>query len=159
MDGGVGGTVAIYVAEALRGQLAQASSARAAGADGTASLSQSELRKTLKQLVGEALAQRALEEKAQPTTGLADPMLLSFAAARELPGAPALPPVRRVRGHRGGVVHDAIVCDPGLTSAAWVTRCNWRFGGSPHELLDTGETTCARCLSRQAVEARSAGFV
>ena len=150
--------MAFYVAEALRGQLAQAASAKAAGAGGAPTPSHSELLKTLKQLVDEAMAERAEQGATGPPPAEAGPLHVSFSAARDLPGAPCLPATRQVRGLKGGhevgEIHDAVVSDPGIPAAAWVTRCRWRFGTVPHRFFDAAETTCARCLSRRAVEAR-----
>ena len=152
-----GPTVAKYAGEALQTQLAVAASASAAGAAPAGSAGPSKLlRKTIEELIDEALAQRLPRESA-------DPLLLAFQSSSAVPGAPDLPPVRRVRGMKGaaeaGEVHDAVICDPAIPREGWVTRCSWRFGRSSFIFKDGAEATCARCLSSRQVEARRLSLV
>ena len=147
-----GPTVAIYAGEALQGQLAIAASASTAGAGPSepATLSP-HLRKTIEELVDEALARRQPHEETEP-------LLQIFQGATAVPGSPDLPPVRKVRSMKGSVeageVHDAVFCDPAIPREGWVTRCSWHFGRSAHIFKDSAEVTCARCLSKRVVEAR-----
>ena len=147
-----GSTVERYVAEALRGQLARASSACAAGGGlAPAPESVTNLQRTLKQLVDEAVAARCPQQAA--------PMHVLLSAAASVPGAPRAPPVQKIRGLKGqreaGEVHDAVVMDQALPREAWATRCNWKFGCAAHVIVNDQDVTCARCIARRAVEART----
>ena len=63
-------------------------------------------------------------------------------------GGPVLPN-KRVRPAKGGKEtgdrHEVIACDPCLPREVWVTRCGWRFAGSPHATTGQGEVTCDKC--------------
>ena len=154
-----GRTVERYVAEALRGQLAKSASVQAAGSGTSAiGLSRAELLKTLERLVAEALAQRAVEGAAAPSTGPADPFEVHVARSLETPGGPNFSCPLKVRSSLGpsasAPVHDILLCDPAVPRAAWVTRCAWRFGDRPHEIIREAETTCGNCISKRAIEKR-----
>ena len=86
-------------------------------------------------------------------------MHLQFAAAAAVPGAPCAPPVQRIRGLKGqreaGEIHDAVVMDPTIPREAWASRCGWKFGCTAHVIVADLEVTCARCIARRAVDARS----
>ena len=155
--------MAIYVEEAMRGQLARASTAAAAGRMyGTTGPSTAELRRTLAQLVDEAVARKAAEFNDDSAVGAPDPLHVALTVASAPPGAPKLPPPRQVRGLKGdrevGVIHEVVIADPALPREAWVARCPWRFGLAPHVLLTGREVTCARCISRRTVEERGQAF-
>ena len=121
--------------------------------------SKAELKRTLKELVDEAVARQAAELATGSAAGALDPLHVTFSAATELPGAPCPPLTQKIRGLKGarevGHIHDAVVMDPTIPRAAWVTRCAWKFGLGPHILKEGAETTCSRCISNRVVEARS----
>ena len=63
-------------------------------------------------------------------------------------GGPVLPfkTVRPAKdGRESGDRHEVIASDPLLPRELWVTRCGWRFAGSPHAVSGGGEVTCGRC--------------
>ena len=153
-----GPTVAIYAAEALRGQLAQAAASSAGGGvGGPNGPSREELRKTLQELVDEAIARRTADSS-ESAVGDPGPMHAILTAASAPPGAPGLPPPRQVRGLKGGrevgETHDVAIADPALPEDAWVTRCGWRFGRTAHAVFFDREATCARCMARRTVDIR-----
>ena len=159
-----GPTVARYVDEALRGQLARAASSSAAGgAGGPFGTSRAELRTTLQELVDEAVARRAAEFATDSAAGAPDPLHAVLTAAPAVPGAPNPPPAQQVRGLKGGrevgEVHEVALADPTLPKAVWSARCPWRFGLAPHVLLTGREVTCARCISRRMVDLRKLAIV
>ena len=132
--------------------MARASSASAAGGGlAPAPESVTNLHRTLKQLVDEAVAARCPQPAA--------PMHVLLSAAASVPGAPRAPPAQRIRGLKGqreaGEIHDAVVMDPALPREAWTTRCRWKFGCAAHVIVNEQEVTCARCIARRAVEART----
>ena len=147
-------TVARYAAEALNVQLAKASTARASGMIGGGRDADDQLRKTIRELVKEAIEQEHGQgsESTQAFKAVAD--------APAEPGVPLLPTDQQVQGTRNGkavgFVHDVLWADRSLPPAAWVTRCSWRFGASPHSLLSGEATTCSRCLQSRVVANRKA---
>ena len=150
-------TVSIYVAEALREQLTRAASSAAGGVPAPPPTGDPQLRKTLKQLVDEAVAERL--PQASPDQAQDAPLLhVALAAAADVPGAPNAPTAQRIRrllgGRETGEVHDAVVIDEALPREAWTTRCSWKFGLGPHVIRNDLEVTCARCIARRAVESR-----
>ena len=157
--------MAKYVGNALQDQLASAAAACAEGRAITPAAPSPHLLKTIRELVDEALADRLEQAPSEqdPQVAEADPLLTSLVSASAVPGAPDLPPVRRVRGVKGsteiGEIHDAVICDPAVPTDGWVTRCSWRFGRSKFIFKDGSEATCARCLSSRQVEARRLSLV
>ena len=156
-----GPTVWRYVSEALRGQLALASAAKAAGQPIAEQEVSGQLRKTLKELIAEALAKQSAASPLQAAPVETDPVAAAFISALELPGVPDLPAVRKVVRRQGerevGPMHDTLVCDPSIEPAAWVTRCTWRFGHAEHTVYDQAETTCLRCLQHRLKAAGRVG--
>ena len=110
-------------------------------------------------MVDEAVAARMIPPAAEEPISPTSPMHASFLAASVVPGAPSLPKAQRIRGLKGerevGEVHDAVILDLALPKGAWVTRCSWHFGLAPHVIRNDLAVTCARCISRRAVEARA----
>ena len=117
-----------------------------------------EVRRTLKDLVDEALALRAADVATDAAAQEPNPLHVLFTAAASTPGAPCPPPPQQVQGLRGerpvGVVHDVAVADRILPKEAWSTLCGWRFGSSPHRLTTNLAITCARCTARRVVNER-----
>ena len=156
-----GPTVQLYVAEALRGQLARSASARVSSSGSAGpGLSTAELLKSLEQLVEDAVAKKAADGAFTSAAGEPDPLSLSLTTSLDLPGAPGCATQQKVRPLKGdqemGWMHDVLLCDPALPKEAWITRCGWRFGGSQFRLHPTAETTCSRCIGRRATELRRA---
>ena len=145
-----GGTIFIYVQEALQGQLAAASSAGGTGSllasDPEPPVTLKALKKEVAKLVKEALDARragALDE------GHVPPRVVEVAEL--LHGAGEVHEARRVQGRRGeegtGKIHCVLICDPCLPQEAWLTRCGWQFGQSDHRLFhEVGPVTCKRCM-------------
>ena len=149
-------TVALYVGEALQGQLAR----RAARgepepeAGGGFAGSWAALKREVLRLARRAArdeSKQAIRDKGTPSP--ADLQLASF-AAKHLPGASTGAPGtldRRVQGRRGergvGWCHAAAVGDPLLPPEGWITRCGWRFAAAEHTLLEPGEVTCGQCIA------------
>ena len=161
-----GDTVTRYVGEALRGQLARAATASATGhASAETALTNQQLKKTIQDIVNEALKKREEQESRIPEIQTdatdetaADPLHVVLAAAAAPPGAPHLPPPRQVRliraGREAGETHEVAFADLSFPKETWVARCPWRFGLTPHIFLTGREVTCARCIARRSVEER-----
>ena len=148
-----GDTVARYVGEALKDQLAKAASASAAGIPDGDSKAYQRLRRTILDVVKEALDARQEEDQQ------IEQLRLEVAAAPTELGAPYVQSRQQVQGVRAGrphgLMHDVLLRDESLPREAWVTRCTWRFGAVEHATFTGAVTTCARCISRRAVEART----
>ena len=149
----------MYVAEALRGQLARASAARTAGAGPAApAVDHSKLLKSLKELVDEAVAKKAAEGAFTPAAGEPDPVASAIATSLEIPDGLGPATDMRVQRQKGpqaaGPVHDVFLHDLALPRDAWVTSCGWRFGHSEHTVGALGEVTCAGCTARRVTARR-----
>ena len=62
----------------------------------------------------------------------------------------------------GGVVatgsdkrHEVLLGDVCFPLDLWVTRCGWRFGGSPHRRVGGGSYNCRKCLAACALSSES----
>ena len=147
-------TVARYAGEALKGQLAEASAARASGHEVPVRNKEADkqLRATIEQLIQKALVDRADNQRA------AEPALQMLDEAPAGPGVPVLGHSRQVQrtkaGSPVGLIQDVVIADPSIPRAAWLTRCTWKFGLAEHRLTEDGATTCAKCLSGRVIRAR-----
>ena len=147
-------TVAKYVGEALRGQLARAATARTAGlpSPGVEATPQ-HLRRTIEEIVEEALKARQDKEE------IIQKIRMDVDAAPAIPGAPAFGCKHQVQGMKSdrpqGLIHDVLLMDPCIPRSAWVTRCSWRFGETEHRLMDGVPISCSRCLQQRHIICRS----
>ena len=149
----------MYVAEALRGQLARASAARTASAGpAVPAVDHAKLLKSLKELVEEAVAKKAAEGAFTLAAGEPDSVATSLATSLEIPVGLGSTSERRVQGQKGsqaaGPVHDVFLHDPAILKDAWVTSCGWRFGHSEHLVSALGDATCAACMARRITARR-----
>ena len=149
-----GDTVARYVGEALRQQLAKAATAKAAGhrIDGPDGVTK-HLKKTIEDIVQEALDSR------QEQMEIADKVCLEIAAAPAAPSAPAFQSQRQVQGRKDGrphgLVHEVLLADLCMPTASWLTLCSWHFGEAEHEIFSGSAVTCARCTQKRVVLERA----
>ena len=155
-----GATIARYVDEELRHQLAMraAYSASSGGGGGGPQpslgvgapfASWNALKQEVLRLVRAALPPSKKDgdgvDGRAAGSAIADGFALPVVAAS---GGPVLPfrAVRPVKdGKESGDRHEVIACDPCLPREVWVTRCGWRFAGSPHAISGEGQVTCERC--------------